>query len=572
MSILSAFSSAQSGIVSAQTGIDLAARNVANASTEGYTRKIQQQSGLIAGGEYGMLRQEPATRLVDTDLQKDLRGQVSTVQEIKTIEDFLGRLELSFGPLESSQSIASKITALGSAFESLSVTPNLETTKREVLLAAEAIATEFNRMSAQVQDLRLSADQQISDAVDNVNARIENVENLNAQIMKMKSKSLLVSDLEDQRDLQIDYIAKEMNVRTLSRENGQLAIMTGANDFLLDRQAYPLEFKVASAALADGQMADITLDDGLPGAHAAISGDISSGRISGLIKVRDELLPQVQDQLDALAYNLARKMSDLTIGATTAGLNLFHNGNAVTPAAPATPAGFSAAIAVNQEIINDPSILREGDGSGTFVAGGDADPSLALAAAATFDETFTLADTSYSVTLDGSISVADQVTVTVDGASYTVTATDTSSATLLNQMSGMINGITGIDAVNVVGNSINFQFSDAATHSVAVSVIGSVGATANDEIVDHGLTGTASLESFAAEMISFQGNQRADYQNRLSFQDQLQNTLSERFNDMSKVNIDEEISNLVELQAAFTASARVLSSVQRVLDELLQIL
>ena len=103
MSILSAFSSAQSGIVSAQTGIDLAARNVANASTEGYTRKIQQQSGLIAGGEYGMLRQEPATRLVDTDLQKDLRGQVSTVQELKTIEDFLGRLELSFGPLESSQ-------------------------------------------------------------------------------------------------------------------------------------------------------------------------------------------------------------------------------------------------------------------------------------------------------------------------------------------------------------------------------------------------------------------------------------------------------------------------------------
>jgi flagellar hook-associated protein 1 FlgK len=572
MSILSAFSSAQSGIVSAQTGIDLAARNVANASTEGYTRKIQQQSGLIAGGEYGMLRQEPATRLVDTDLQKDLRGQVSTVQELKTIEDFLGRLELSFGPLESSQSIASKITALGSAFESLSVTPNLETTQREVLLAAEAIATEFNRMSAQVQDLRLSADQQISDAVDNVNARIENVENLNAQIMKMKSKSLLVSDLEDQRDLQIDYIAKEMNVRTFSRENGQLAIMTGANDFLLDRQAYPLEFKVASAALADGQMADITLDDGLPGAHAAISGDISSGRISGLIKVRDELLPQVQDQLDALAYNLARKMSDLTIGATTAGLNLFHNGKAVTPAAPATPAGFSAAIAVNQEIINDPSILREGDGSGTFVAGGDADPSLALAAAATFDETFTLADTSYSVTLDGSISVDDKVTVTVDGASYTVTAPDTSSATLLNQMSVMINGITGIDAVNVVGNSINFQFSDAATHSVAVSVIGSVGATANDEIVDHGLTGTASLESFAAEMISFQGNQRADYQNRLSFQDQLQNTLSERFNDMSKVNIDEEISNLVELQAAFTASARVLSSVQRVLDELLQIL
>jgi flagellar hook-associated protein 1 FlgK len=73
-------------------------------------------------------------------------------------------------------------------------------------------------------------------------------------------------------------------------------------------------------------------------------------------------------------------------------------------------------------------------------------------------------------------------------------------------------------------------------------------------------------------MISFQGNQRADYENRLSFQGQLQSTLSERFDDMSKVNIDEEISHLVELQSAFTASARVLTSVQRVLDELLEII
>lgn len=572
MSLLSAFSSARAGIVSAQSGIDLAARNVANASTEGYSRKIQQQSSLVAGGEFGMLRQEPATRLIDTDLQKDLRTQVSTVEELKAVEDFLGRMELSFGPLQSSQSIASKITALGSAFESLSVTPNLETTQKEVILAAQAVADEFNRMSAEVQDLRLAADSHIHDAVNNVNLRLENILHLNAQITKMNSKSSGSSELDDQRDLQIDYISKEMNIKTFTRDNGQLAVMTGNNDFMLDRQVYPLDFQSASAAVSDSTMSNVLLDDGLPGSQSSIGGDITSGRIAGLLKVRDELLPQMQDQLDALAYNLARKMGSLTIGSSTAALNLFHNKNALTPALPAAPAGFSAAITVNQDIIDNPALLREGDGTGTFQAGGDADPSLPLAALATFNEVFTLTDSSHNLNLEGSISVGDQVTLTVDGNSYTVTATDGTAATLLNDLKTTIAGLTGVDSVNIVGNGINFRFSDTSSHSVSASVAGTVTATASEVVVDHGLTATASFESFAAEMISFQGNQRADYENRLSFQGQLQSTLSERFDDMSKVNIDEEISHLVELQSAFTASARVLTSVQRVLDELLEII
>ena len=572
MSLLSAFSSARAGIVSAQSGIDLAARNVANASTEGYSRKIQQQSSLVAGGEFGMLRQEPATRLIDTDLQKDLRTQVSTVEELKAVEDFLGRMELSFGPLQSSQSIASKITALGSAFESLSVTPNLETTQKEVIWAAQAVADEFNRMSAEVQDLRLAADSHIHDAVNNVNLRLENILHLNAQITKMNSKSSGSSELDDQRDLQIDYISKEMNIKTFTRDNGQLAVMTGNNDFMLDRQVYPLDFQSASAAVSDSTMSNVLLDDGLPGSQSSIGGDITSGRIAGLLKVRDELLPQMQDQLDALAYNLARKMGSLTIGSSTAALNLFHNKNALTPALPAAPAGFSAAITVNQDIIDNPALLREGDGTGTFQAGGDADPSLPLAALATFNEVFTLTDSSHNLNLEGSISVGDQVTLTVDGSSYTVTATDGTAATLLNDLKTTIAGLTGVDSVNIVGNGINFRFSDTTSHSVSASVAGTVTATASEVVVDHGLTATASFESFAAEMISFQGNQRADYENRLSFQGQLQSTLSERFDDMSKVNIDEEISHLVELQSAFTASARVLTSVQRVLDELLEII
>jgi flagellar hook-associated protein 1 FlgK len=87
-----------------------------------------------------------------------------------------------------------------------------------------------------------------------------------------------------------------------------------------------------------------------------------------------------------------------------------------------------------------------------------------------------------------------------------------------------------------------------------------------------GLSEETTFEGFIAEMIGFQANQKADYANRLSFQEQLFTTLENRFTDESMVNIDEELASLVELQSAFTASARVLTTVQRALDELLGVI
>ena len=49
------------------------------------------------------------------------------------------------------------------------------------------------------------------------------------------------------------------------------------------------------------------------------------------------------------------------------------------------------------------------------------------------------------------------------------------------------------------------------------------------------------------------------------------NSLQQRFADKSNVNIDEEMANLLKLQTAYGANARVLSAVKDMLDQLMQI-
>ena len=48
------------------------------------------------------------------------------------------------------------------------------------------------------------------------------------------------------------------------------------------------------------------------------------------------------------------------------------------------------------------------------------------------------------------------------------------------------------------------------------------------------------------------------------------NSLQQRFNDASGVNVDQEMSNLLTLQNSYAANARVMSVVKDMLDALMQ--
>jgi flagellar hook-associated protein 1 FlgK len=54
-------------------------------------------------------------------------------------------------------------------------------------------------------------------------------------------------------------------------------------------------------------------------------------------------------------------------------------------------------------------------------------------------------------------------------------------------------------------------------------------------------------------------------------QDVVLNSLQQRFADSSSVNIDQEMTNLLNLQNSYAANARVMSAVKDMMDLLLQI-
>jgi flagellar hook-associated protein 1 len=80
-----------------------------------------------------------------------------------------------------------------------------------------------------------------------------------------------------------------------------------------------------------------------------------------------------------------------------------------------------------------------------------------------------------------------------------------------------------------------------------------------------------TLSAYLGQVVTTQSQATANAQSLQSGQDIVVNTLQSRFNETSGVNIDSELSNLLTLQNAYGANARVLTTVKQMMDTLLQL-
>ena len=108
----------------------------------------------------------------------------------------------------------------------------------------------------------------------------------------------------------------------------------------------------------------------------------------------------------------------------------------------------------------------------------------------------------------------------------------------------------------------DFIFTQLTTGSYRYSPQSGIGTTATP------FTGT--LLNFAKQFISAQGQAASTAKQLADGQDVVLNTLQNKMNATSGVNIDEEMAHLLALQNAYSANARVMSTVKQMFDLLNQ--
>ncbi|TAN59230.1 MAG: flagellar hook-associated protein FlgK, partial [Magnetospirillum sp.] len=237
MGLTLGLSTALSGLLTNQKGLDVISQNVVNVNTKGYVRKVMTPESVTVAGLGAGVQTGAIVRSVDEGLMKDIRRQTSAQGTLDTLGDFYPRVEDLFGKVGDSNSIAHQVQTLQSSFEALAAQVNTPAMQTAAMQTSLDTTTKLSDMTTALQNLRLEADRGIQDAVGLVNEQLSNIYDLNQKIVRGSAISADVGDLRDKRDNALTALSKYMDIQYFERGDGSVGVYTTSGKTLVEKSA-----------------------------------------------------------------------------------------------------------------------------------------------------------------------------------------------------------------------------------------------------------------------------------------------------------------------------------------------
>lgn len=358
---MSILSTAASGLRLTQTLLGTTARNISNASTEGYTRKVQEAVTAPGGVVASTVR-----RSVDNMLTQELNRQISSRSGAQTLATALSRVDRIAGDPQRTDSLSGRMSALADSLQQLATDPTAPSSYQEVIDTANSLAATFRDTFYELNGISRDAKDAIPADVAGANDLINQIATINRQVASLGARGTDDTELLDKRDKLVGQLSETMTVRSFVDQRNVLHVYSGDNKLLADENATQLTTDLSGNVLSGTErLYNI------------------GGRIGMNQDIINRVIPSFNQQLDDLAGRL-------TEGMDAVGVPLFNDGGTIPfdPTNPAQTSGYSGRIQLNQAVDADSSLLR----GGTAVAIGDT--SLIVAARAVLiadDQTFTAA-------------------------------------------------------------------------------------------------------------------------------------------------------------------------------------
>ena len=310
MTLNLALNTAISGLSTAQAGLDVISNNIANVNTEGYTRKQFQPESLVLSGYGAGVQLGDITNNVDQNLLKDLRSQHSQVGLLSASNTYFKRIQDTFGTTADNSSISHQINSMQQEFTTLTTAPDQVSQQLAAVQAGVNAANGLATMTRTVQTLRQEADNEIAGAVGDINNYLNTIAQLNDSIALNHSTGKQTEDLEDKRDVALNKLSDLLDVRYFQNQNGSITVFTSDGTTLVDSSPVKMSH-VALSSVAPSNAYAAGDFNGIFAGVRDITTSIRSGKLKGLIDMRDSTLPDMQAQIDELAASLKDQVNQI---------------------------------------------------------------------------------------------------------------------------------------------------------------------------------------------------------------------------------------------------------------------
>ena len=536
-----------------QLAVQVAGHNLANAATPGYSR---ERVDFVPVEERRGVDVQSVTRMRDRFLDFALITEQQALGRHLANEGLLDRIQtVVMDP--PAEGLSAVLDDLFAGFQDLAASPTDHAARFEVKDAGERLALSLNLMRGHLDQIKTDVTTEIDQRVEEANALITQIADLNRQIVPLAITSS-PNDLLDQRDLLVSKLAEIAGVTQTDRPDGTVQLaLSGTGVLLVDGHA---AFSLAATLNLGTDTIELSAGGSLPVLP-------SSGRLGALLESRNVStgpLKQAMTDLDTLAAAIALEVNRLHANGTgTTEHTALTAANAVSGAAVALNAAGLAVTPVNGSFT---VIVHDATGAVT------ANAAINITAGTT-----TLTD------VQTALNAVAGLTATITSGQLTITAAAGRTFTFKNDTS---------DTLAALG--INTFFTGATASTLAVnSVVANditkiAAATADASNLVHTGDGSTALEiarlrtalSMASDTKTFTefygavvgriGSQKQTATEGVTRQEAALHVVESLQQQVSGVSTDEEMINLAQSQTAYAAAARYATTMNSIISTLLE--
>ena len=605
---------AYSGLQTSQYAVNVTSHNISNAENDGYTRQravLQAKLPMnTRPGDVGTgVEVLNTTRLHDEFVYKRYKD-ASTQQEFTNFEEkTLTEVSKYFPDIQNS-GVAEYLKSYFDSWQAYANNPSDSTQAIVVAKDAQNLANIIKDTREYVSDLQNSLNEQVEPLVNEINRLAEEIANLNEQIFRHESNGVnKANDLRDERDKRETALSKLVNL-TVSKNGVTTDMMTDTNvadlrddEYTMLIGGYPLvdgatfhplvlkadtNSQATSFNAVNFEYQDYTLID--------ISDKITGGKLGAIMDLRgynlDETgrptkgkLQEYIDKLDTLASGFIQSMNNVYAGSATKSMT----SNEIN----STGNELLATLPQNFKTGSFDFVVYKNDGTEALRRKIDVDiytdtlNTIASKINAVIDDNgdgnanndlSSYFSASFVAGQYGQFSISQTPTAAAAGYRFALSDSSTTPSNFAGA-TGLGRLFDGSDAKNISLKD-TFLADPSLIHPYANPTLGNnaiANAIVQLQYQEVGFinrdksTTSKTIASFYTEIATLVATHTDTAIKNNDSAEAAYNAVNEQYQSVSKVSTDEELMNLIKFQAGYSASAKVVTTLDQMINTLLGI-
>jgi flagellar hook-associated protein 1 FlgK len=313
MSITNMMGIALSGLQTAQTGLNTVSNNIANVNTPGYAREIVEQSPLVSGGVGDGVTVDDVKRVTNQYLESASYQASSAAGSSSIISNLLDQAQAAFGDPTQTGTYLNQLSTVFSDFTASANDPASSLPRIQTLDDLNGFLDSTDTVASTLSSLDTQADGQITSDVSQINGLLTQISTLNTQISTGTAEQADVAGAQDSQSQLLSQLSSLMTINVNTQPDGSVVVRSSNGQLLAgNNAAATLTYTPSVTGLG-------VITATAAGTNRSTNLDIGDGELQGLLTLRNNTIPGIQQQLSGYVSGAA------------AAINAAHNANTAVP-------------------------------------------------------------------------------------------------------------------------------------------------------------------------------------------------------------------------------------------------